>query len=758
MEINKQELQAIYVEQENITHAAKIYAEKHGIEFTDSFRRKCSKYLNNMGAVSNDLENETTTETNQYKSELSAMPSAWCAEKNRFYTIEEFCDVYGLDKNSVKSSKLVSHNASHMTYNIAFFNEEEEAILDVDKHLDEVIQKYIQPISSNVVGEYVTNSDFFDRLVYTDVHIAMNVNGKDGDSLYEGKWDKEEVLRRLDLMLYHVKTFKKGRKLIIDDLGDFLDGLGGQTTRKGHELPQNMNDKEAFELALEFKIKLIDNLVNEYEEIICHNITNDNHCFTPDVEVLTNKGFKFYKDITEDHLIATYNQGKDSIEYQKPTNYIYNEISSDIEIHNYKSKLMDVSVTDEHRMFVNKINSCFDYDYVLSKNITKVPMKFKCAGLLNNKEVDIDDNMIALLAWIATDGTVRKESKEYFIYQSKPEGIEDIKKVLDSLNCGYQLRPKLSNKEVTHICGKELKKKPLQMYEFVLNVVHTNKDFLNTLKELMPIKDIPKIIFKASKRQVDLFIKTYVLGDGSIKKSSVNSATIYGTKNMLDKLQILCISNGHRATLSINNRGDNVLCLVYDRDFIVFKHKNIEKVITRPEFTWCLTLPNSNMFVRKGGRVSVQGNSGVFSYFVSSAFEKIINCRYSGKVKVKTIKKFIDHYSEGKHTFVISHGKDIGEQKFGLKPKLDAVQAEKIDQYCKEHKLYNGNFLEFSKGDSHQAIYDDTTSNDFSYYNYPAFSPPSNWVKLNFKNSKSGFNFFNIKKEDNIKIAIPYWF
>ena len=427
MEINKQELQTIYLEQENITHAAKIYAEKHGIEFTDSFRRKCSKYLNNMGAVSNDLDNETTTETNQYKSELSVMPSAWCAEKNRFYTIEEFCDVYGLDKNSVKSSKLVSHNASHMTYNIAFFNEEEEAILDVDKHLDEVIQKYIQPIPSNVVGEYVTNSDYFDRLVYTDVHIAMNVNGKDGDSLYEGKWDKEEVLRRLDLMLYHVKTFKKGRKLIIDDLGDFLDGLGGQTTRKGHELPQNMNDKEAFELALEFKIKLIDNLINEYEEIICHNITNDNH-------------------------------------------------------------------------------------------------------------------------------------------------------------------------------------------------------------------------------------------------------------------------------------------------------------------------------------------SGVFSYFVSSAFEKIINCRYSGKVKVKTIKKFIDHYSVNNHTFVISHGKDIGEQKFGLKPKLDAVQAEKIDQYCKEHKLYNGNFLEFSKGDSHQAIYDDTTSNDFSYYNYPAFSPPSNWVKLNFKNSKSGFNFFNIKKDENIKIAIPYWF
>jgi hypothetical protein len=366
--------------------------------------------------------------------------------------------------------------------------------------------------------------------------------------------------------------------------------------------------------------------------------------------------------------------------------------------------------------------------------------------------------MIELLAWITTDGTVRKESKEYFIYQSKLEGIESIKKVLDSLNCGYKLRPKLSNKEVTHICGKKLKKKPLQVYEFVLNRTHTNEDFLNALRGLMPIKEIPKIMFKASKRQADLFIKTYVLGDGSVKEGLVNSATVYGTKNMLDALQILCVTNGHRATLSINNRGDNVLCLVYDRNFITFYHKNIEKVTTKPEFTWCLTLPNSNLFVRKGGRVSVQGNSGTYSYFVSTSVEHILKCRYSERVVVNTIKKFMHHYIMGRHTFILSHGKDKCEIRFSYKPRLDAMQANRIDQYCKEHNLYTGGFIEFSKGDSHQAIYDETTSNDFSYYTHPAFSPPSNWVTTNFTKSRSGFNFYSIDFQENIKISTPYWF
>lgn len=426
MEYNKKEILDLYENEKNKTYLAQEYCKLNKIEYSDSVRRRISTIINSEN-IDSDLENGTITETIQYKSELSNMPSAWSAEKNRFYTIEEYCDVYGLDKKSVKSSKLVSHNASHMVYNIAFFTDDEEAVLEVDNHLEEIIQKYINPIKIENNPKQKINSGYFDRLVYTDCHIAMNVQGKDGDPLYDGKWDSIEVLKRLNDMVAHIKTFKSSNTLIIDDLGDMMDGLGGQTTRKGHELPQNMNDKEAFDLALQFKISLVDSLAEHFDEIICNNITNDNH-------------------------------------------------------------------------------------------------------------------------------------------------------------------------------------------------------------------------------------------------------------------------------------------------------------------------------------------SGVFSYFVSSAVKGILEQRYPDKVKVNSIKRFMHHYSVNNHTFIISHGKDIGENRYGFKPKLDAVQAEKIDQYCKEHKLYNGNFIEFSKGDSHQAIYDDTTSNDFSYYNYPAFSPPSNWVKTNFKNSKSGFNFFNIKKEENIKISIPYWF
>ena len=414
-----------YNREQNISEACRQHCQELDIEYSEKYRNRLSRYLRS-GKVDADLENSTETETNQYKSPVSLMPSAWSAKDNKFYTIEEFCDVYGLDKTKVKSSKLVSHNAGHMTYNIAFFNEEEEAILDVDKHLDEVISRYISPVKSDVNKSTSFPEDWFDRVVFTDVHIAMDVNGN-GDPLYEGKWDKDELFRRLDLMIQHIKTYQKSNLLVISNLGDYMDGLGGQTTRKGHELPQNMNDKEAFDLGVSFSLKLVDSLVEDYDEIIYNFLVEDNH-------------------------------------------------------------------------------------------------------------------------------------------------------------------------------------------------------------------------------------------------------------------------------------------------------------------------------------------SGVFSYFVSQAVKGILEQRYSEKVKVKTQKKFIDHFKVGKHTIVETHGKDSESLKFGFRPHLDDKQAKKIDHYLKENKLYDGNFIEFSKGDSHLGLFDDSTSTDFQYYNYPAFSPPSQWVKANFSNTKSGFRFFNIKKDENIKNHFPYWF
>ena len=415
-----------YNREQNISEACRQYCQELDIEYSEKYRNRLSRYLRS-GKVDADLENSTETISNNYSNDKEKSQKGFTAigTDGQLMNIEQYCVYYGLDVNKIRSYKLISHSGVPF-YNVVFYTSEEIAVIDIDKHLEEIIPKYITPVKLEVKKLEYISDEWFDRLVFTDVHIAMDVNGN-GDPLYEGKWDKEELFRRLDLMIQHTKTYQKANLLVISNLGDYMDGLGGQTTRKGHELPQNMNDKEAFDLGILFSLKLVDSLVDDYEEIQYNFLVEDNH-------------------------------------------------------------------------------------------------------------------------------------------------------------------------------------------------------------------------------------------------------------------------------------------------------------------------------------------AGIFSYFVAQAVKGILEQRYSNKVSVKTQKKFIDHFKIGKHTIVETHGKDSESLKFGFRPHLDDKQAKKIDHYLKENGLYDGNYIEFSKGDSHLGLFDDSTSTDFHYYNYPAFSPPSNWVKSNFSNTKSGFKFFNIKKNENIKNHFPYWF
>ena len=147
-----------------------------------------------------------------------------------------------------------------------------------------------------------------------------------------------------------------------------------------------------------------------------------------------------------------------------------------------------------------------------------------------------------------------------------------------------------------------------------------------------------------------------------------------------------------------------------------------------------------------------------FGYIANQTTKHIIEAKYDN-IQVINHQKFINHYYVGKHAFVISHGKDDKNLKFGFKPVLDPKQIEKIDQYCKENDVYkNSDFIEFSKGDSHQMLLDFCTSSDFDYFSYPAFSPSSNWVQTNFKKGRSGFVIQNGYVDVREKDFIPIFF
>jgi len=148
----------------------------------------------------------------------------------------------------------------------------EKQVEDFD--FEGIIQKHIKPIE---VLEYpkVFGNDF-DMLTYTDVHIGMDTN-PDNNAMYAEKWNKDVIIESADFMIKTTLQHKESNVLIIDDLADLMDGLDAQTTRGGHPLPQNMTNEEAFDCALEFKMKQADGFVGHYDRIVFNNVCNDNH-------------------------------------------------------------------------------------------------------------------------------------------------------------------------------------------------------------------------------------------------------------------------------------------------------------------------------------------------------------------------------------------------------------------------------------------------------------------------------------------------
>lgn len=208
-------------------------------------------------------------------------------------TVKELNAIYqeslsiGVPVNDIKHGWLKNDTASMFFTNPLYKDKES---LDLDTiNFKELFGK-IEPITIKKV-ETSKNTALFDRLVFTDVHVGMDV-ASSGYSLYDLKWDKEELFKRLEIMVQHTIEHKKSNTLIINDLGDFLDGYNSLTTRGGHKLPQNMSTSDAFDVALEFKIKLVKSLAPYFEKIKFINICNDNHA--GHFGYITNSAFKVY--------------------------------------------------------------------------------------------------------------------------------------------------------------------------------------------------------------------------------------------------------------------------------------------------------------------------------------------------------------------------------------------------------------------------------------------------------------------------------
>jgi hypothetical protein len=135
----------------------------------------------------------------------------------------EHLEVSRVSTNESTGQQWVIHTKE--SQNKALFELNKETIRESVKELD------LKPLNVAKIGEI---SDKILLVTYTDVHVGMNIENDLYDS---GFWGEDELIETLRAMVFHIGfRFNNHSKIVVQDLGDFVDGYNGETTRGGHSL------------------------------------------------------------------------------------------------------------------------------------------------------------------------------------------------------------------------------------------------------------------------------------------------------------------------------------------------------------------------------------------------------------------------------------------------------------------------------------------------------------------------------------------
>jgi len=111
-------------------------------------------------------------------------------------------------------------------------------------------------------------------------------------------------------------------------------------------------------------------------------------CYDDITEVLTENGFKLFKDLIEGERVATLNPATNEIEYHVPKNYITEPFKGELNCVN--NGLIDYAVTPNHKMYVSTIKHLgrknINFKLIPSEEVHNTHFHVKRDGIWNGEE------------------------------------------------------------------------------------------------------------------------------------------------------------------------------------------------------------------------------------------------------------------------------------------------------------------------------------------------------------------------------------
>ena len=362
-------------------------------------------------------------------------------------------------------------------------------------------------------------------------------------------------------------------------------------------------------------------------EIGAINVQID-ECFEDDVEVLTNSGFKLFKEVTENDLIAEFDVKEKILNFSKPLQLISKPYQGTL--YKFTSPTsFDFSVTEHHEVLVQ--NTAGDLVKKFPADV-KTGDKFLVA-LTNEVQGEINelDFKTRLALAIQADGSFTSKYNVKFGF-NKQRKIQRLQWLCDELSLTLNSSESKVRPEFFHLslCKGELKE------------VTLSKD----LRDILP--PVGKISTKFAREVLNELVQW----DGSQNR---NHPTEFRFTNKfyhnVDLIQQYAFIAGYRSHIVSNNkkgyeggyyiRWNTNSPSTHSLGYLNRKDKAHNPIRTTSEYNgtvYCATMPKGTLVVRRNGKICIQGNCGSNLLNSPEVIAIFLELYDQGKVKTKLIK------------------------------------------------------------------------------------------------------------------------
>ena len=388
-------------------------------------------------------------------------------------------------------------------------------------------------------------------------------------------------------------------------------------------LPKRINEKICSMLPLKIKRSGLQRFTETFakkelnKNISFHTLR---HCVSEDTEILTETGWKNYKDLkVNKDKVFSYNlkNSKINLNLLKKINvYNYNG-----ELYQIKNSSIDGLFTTEHKVLVNvnkekqinykKINSWTGWELIPIKKLVKEKnkrlVKTKLAGNFEG-DLSIGKYKAGILGWLLTDGNIARENSPDITISQSLSANKNKCKYLEKLLKGSGLEfSKIIHKETIN----NFTNKPYTMVTFrLLNGGNRGKikgKNNNWIKEWIDFKErTPKWkLLKLKNNELQELYKCIMMGDGTR-----NQELCTQNEKRINFFRVLCCLLGKRTSIGTKNQNNKNYHRTYisHKDTCNIQKEDIKKIKYQGK-VWCPTTTDGTFIARRNETIFITGNS-----------------------------------------------------------------------------------------------------------------------------------------------------